>query len=90
MGWIKTHQYQLVDRTFLQCVVGRLTLCARFVEFGRYHINFSYAALAGARHLKFQADVATISAEMVTYIENLSSELRLERWEPLVASTKFE
>lgn len=38
MEWIITHQCQLVDRTLLQRVVGRLKFCARFVEFGRYGI----------------------------------------------------
>lgn len=88
--WMTTTQCQLVDRTLLQRVVGRLTFCARFVKFGRYHINSSYVLLAGVIHLKCHADIAMISAEMATNIEHLAAKLLMERWEPLVAYPKFQ
>lgn len=90
MEWIITHKCQLVGLSLLQLVVGRLKFWATFVELGRYHINSSYVELVADRHMKCHSDVAMISAEMAGDIELLSSELRLERWEKLVASAKFE
>lgn len=87
--WVQEHLCRLVDCKKMQTVVGRLTFCSRFVDFGRKLLKSSYATLAGARHLQCRSDKAMITAEIDHEVDSLVTEIRLEHWTPLVSSPEF-